>query len=55
MPEDLEKQVAAILAGKTPRGTVPELWDGQTASRVVNSIKYFFHIPDTPQIDSAQK
>ena len=41
-PEDLETRVESILSGKMSQGTVPELWDGQTASRVVNSLKSLF-------------
>jgi UDP-N-acetylglucosamine 2-epimerase (non-hydrolysing) len=36
----LEKQVAAVLDGKAPKGTIPELWDGRTAERVVASINH---------------
>ncbi len=43
-PEDLETRVESILSGKMSQGTVPELWDGQTASRVVNSLKSLFRI-----------
>jgi UDP-N-acetylglucosamine 2-epimerase (non-hydrolysing) len=37
--EDLEKKVDKILSGKVAQGKVPEFWDGQTASRVLESIK----------------
>ena len=30
-----------ILKGNNQIGSIPELWDGQTASRVVNDIKSF--------------
>jgi len=36
---DLQDQVTAILAGNGPSGTIPDLWDGQTANRVVASIR----------------
>ncbi len=39
--EDLESRVNGILSGKTAKSSVPELWDGQTADRVVKSIKSF--------------
>jgi hypothetical protein len=38
-PRHLEKKVDKILSGKVAQGKVPELWDGQTASRVLESIK----------------
>ena len=37
--DDLERFVEGILFGKIPEHSVPELWDGQTANRVVESIK----------------
>jgi len=33
--------VDQILAGSFPRGSVPELWDGQTSKRVAQSIKLY--------------
>jgi UDP-N-acetylglucosamine 2-epimerase (non-hydrolysing) len=39
--EDVEDQVARALAGGGPKPRVPELWDGRTAGRVVNSILRF--------------
>jgi UDP-N-acetylglucosamine 2-epimerase (non-hydrolysing) len=38
-PGDLEASVAAILAGNWPHGRRPELWDGQTAERVAESLR----------------
>ncbi|NVM23272.1 MAG: UDP-N-acetylglucosamine 2-epimerase (non-hydrolyzing) [Desulfobacterales bacterium] len=43
IPEDLESRVESILSGKMGRCAVPELWDGQTASRVVKSIEGLLH------------
>lgn len=37
--EDLESLVESILSGGVSKRSVPEYWDGQTASRVVRSIK----------------
>ncbi len=37
--ENLENHVETILSGRFSHGSVPELWDGKTASRVVKSIK----------------
>ncbi|MFC1814842.1 non-hydrolyzing UDP-N-acetylglucosamine 2-epimerase [Thermodesulfobacteriota bacterium] len=37
--ENLENEVSTILSGKIPQGRVIEFWDGQTANRVVGSIK----------------
>lgn len=36
--ENLEDQVDNVLSGRATKHIVPELWDGQTAGRVVNSI-----------------
>jgi UDP-N-acetylglucosamine 2-epimerase (non-hydrolysing) len=38
-PENVEQQVDTVLSGRTIAGRVPELWDGRTASRVVESIE----------------
>ena len=38
-PENLEAKVKGILSGEITHGNVPELWDGHTATRVVESIK----------------
>jgi UDP-N-acetylglucosamine 2-epimerase (non-hydrolysing) len=38
-PEDLENMVESILNGHFASGSVPDLWDGKTAERVVESIR----------------
>jgi UDP-N-acetylglucosamine 2-epimerase (non-hydrolysing) len=44
--ETLEDKVSEILSGKRSKHSVPDLWDGQTASRVVASIKGLFESAD---------
>jgi UDP-N-acetylglucosamine 2-epimerase (non-hydrolysing) len=41
--ENLESLVGNILSNEAGQGRVPEYWDGQTASRVVKSIKNFLY------------
>jgi UDP-N-acetylglucosamine 2-epimerase (non-hydrolysing) len=43
--EYLEKMSREILSHKTGKHSVPELWDGRTSERVVESIKRIFDIP----------
>jgi len=40
--KNLETRVVDILTGSCEQKSVPELWDGRTAGRVVNSIKKTF-------------
>ena len=42
---ELEGLVDDALNGDFRKGAVPELWDGKTASRVVDSIYRFLNIP----------
>ena len=42
--ESLEEDVNMILAGSKNQNTKIDLWDGQTAHRVVESIKKFFQV-----------
>ena len=42
-PEELEKTIDQVIQGELPAGSVPELWDGKTATRVVQSIRRFLH------------
>jgi UDP-N-acetylglucosamine 2-epimerase (non-hydrolysing) len=41
--ENLESLVGNILSNEAGQGHVPEYWDGQTATRVVKSIKNFLY------------
>jgi len=41
-PGEIESQVDAILTNRDKKWAIPELWDGDTGSRVVKSIKRFF-------------
>ena len=42
-PEELEKSIDQVIQGELPTDSVPELWDGKTATRVVQSIRRFLH------------
>ena len=42
--ESLEDKVKEILSAKSSKRSVPDLWDGKSASRVVTSIKRFFSV-----------
>ena len=37
--ENIEEKVDVILSGKWKQGRLPELWDGKTAQRIVNTLK----------------
>jgi UDP-N-acetylglucosamine 2-epimerase (non-hydrolysing) len=39
---DVEQMVGDILSGKYKKGSVPDLWDGNTAQRIVKNIKNLF-------------
>ncbi|MDA5193587.1 non-hydrolyzing UDP-N-acetylglucosamine 2-epimerase [Govanella unica] len=38
-PEHLLENVATVMRGEWPHGRRPDLWDGQTAARIVKSLK----------------
>jgi UDP-N-acetylglucosamine 2-epimerase (non-hydrolysing) len=38
-PESLVESVDTVIRGAWPKGSVPELWDGRTAARVVESLR----------------
>lgn len=42
--EELPARVDEILEGRRSKGSIPELWDGQTAKRVVESIRGVFSL-----------
>jgi len=44
--ENLENRVDNFLSGKVSQGNLTEYWDGQTASRVVKTIKAFSEKPN---------
>jgi len=33
--DSLEQDIANLLNGKGKKGTIPELWDGHTAERII--------------------
>jgi UDP-N-acetylglucosamine 2-epimerase (non-hydrolysing) len=37
--EGVPQHLETILAGKWPKGSVPPLWDGNTAGRITRSLK----------------
>ena len=37
--ESLEKDIANLLNGKSKKGSIPELWDGHTAERIIRVLK----------------
>lgn len=43
-PNDIQKSVAAVLESRSGEARRPPLWDGHTASRVVNSLLRHAHI-----------
>ena len=42
-PDSLLEHVQKVLEGSWATGTKPELWDGKTAQRIVNSLKLHLH------------
>jgi len=44
-PETLNEQVETVLAGSWPKGSRPDLWDGQAASRIAENLE--FHLDGT--------
>jgi UDP-N-acetylglucosamine 2-epimerase (non-hydrolysing) len=40
--ERLQSELENITAGKFKKGSVPPLWDGRTAERIVADIEVFF-------------
>jgi UDP-N-acetylglucosamine 2-epimerase (non-hydrolysing) len=37
--ENIEEKINLILSGNWKQGKLPELWDGKTAQRIVNTLK----------------
>jgi UDP-N-acetylglucosamine 2-epimerase (non-hydrolysing) len=44
---DLAGALNDVLSGAWPKGRIPELWDGHTALRVVQSLKRISNLPST--------
>ncbi len=51
--QNLVGSVQEVVAGKWPKGTRPEYWDGQTASRVAKSLKAFCESKEQPAFERA--
>ena len=51
--ENLAEAIARVLNGKSEKGRIPELWDGQTASRIVDILRRSFEIR-TESMDAKQ-
>lgn len=46
--DDIEGLVASVLSGTAGHGSIPELWDGHTAQRVVEAIRTQMTVPHRP-------
>jgi len=42
-PEALGKNVDSILEGRFKKGSIPELWDGNTAGRIADLLPRLFN------------
>ena len=40
--DNVEQMIGDILSGQYKKGSVPDLWDGNTAQRIVKNIKELF-------------